>query len=271
MRQGRRRRDGQVTTRTATRRSTTRWCAWPRTSPSAIRWSTARATSATSTAITPPPCATPRRADRRPPRCCSRASTRTPSTSAHLRRRRTTSRSSCRPASPTCWPTARPASPSAWRPASRRTTPTSCATRCLHLIKHPNATIEKLVELRAGPGLPHRRRHRRAARADPGGLQDRPRRLPPARPWEKEDTGPRHLPDRRHRDPLPGAEGQAGRAHRRADRREEGCRCWATCATSCAEDVRLVLEPKSRTVDPVRADGEPVQADRARDPLLRST
>ena len=47
--------DGQATTRTATRRSTTRWCASPRTSPSATRWSTARATSATSTAITPPP------------------------------------------------------------------------------------------------------------------------------------------------------------------------------------------------------------------------
>ena len=35
-----------------------------------------------------------------------------------------------------------------------------------------------------------------------------------------------------------------------------------------AETVRLVLEPKSRAVDPVRADGEPVQADRAGDALL---
>ena len=35
-----------------------------------------------------------------------------------------------------------------------------------------------------------------------------------------------------------------------------------------AETVRLVLEPKSRAVDPVAADGEPVQADRARGPLL---
>ena len=59
VRQGGRRRDGRATTRTATSRSTTPWCAWPRTSPSAIRWSTARATSATSTAITPRPCATP--------------------------------------------------------------------------------------------------------------------------------------------------------------------------------------------------------------------
>ena len=42
-------------------RSTTPWCAWPRTSPSAIRWSTGRGISAISTAITPRPCATPRR------------------------------------------------------------------------------------------------------------------------------------------------------------------------------------------------------------------
>ena len=42
-------------------RSMTPWCAWPRISPRAIRWSTARAISAISTAITPPPCATPRR------------------------------------------------------------------------------------------------------------------------------------------------------------------------------------------------------------------
>ena len=43
------------TTRTATRRSTTRSCAWRRISRSAIRSSTGRAISATSTAITPPP------------------------------------------------------------------------------------------------------------------------------------------------------------------------------------------------------------------------
>jgi hypothetical protein len=37
------------------------WSASRRISRSAIRWSTGRATSATSTAITPRPCATPRR------------------------------------------------------------------------------------------------------------------------------------------------------------------------------------------------------------------
>jgi topoisomerase-4 subunit A len=43
------------TTRMATSRSMTRWCAWRRTLPSATRSSTARAISAISTAITPPP------------------------------------------------------------------------------------------------------------------------------------------------------------------------------------------------------------------------
>ena len=73
----------------------------------------------------------------------------------------------------------------------------------------------------AGPGLSHRRRHRRAARADPGGLQKWPRRLPLARQVAARGHRPRHLPDHRHRDPLSGAEGQAGRAHRRADQRQE--------------------------------------------------
>ena len=43
------------------RRSTTPWCAWRRNSPRVTRWSKARAISATSTAITPRPCATPKR------------------------------------------------------------------------------------------------------------------------------------------------------------------------------------------------------------------
>ena len=59
------------TTRTATRRSTTPWCAWPRTSPCATRWSTARATSAPSTATRRRPCGTPKPAWRSSPRSCS--------------------------------------------------------------------------------------------------------------------------------------------------------------------------------------------------------
>ncbi len=50
----------------ATRRSTTPWCAWRRTSPCACRWSTARAISAPWTAIRRRPCAIPRRVWRAP-------------------------------------------------------------------------------------------------------------------------------------------------------------------------------------------------------------
>ena len=55
----RRRGDGQVPPARRQRPSTTRWCAWRRTSRCAIRWSTARATSARSTATAPRRCATP--------------------------------------------------------------------------------------------------------------------------------------------------------------------------------------------------------------------
>ena len=46
--------------RMASWRSMTRWCGSPRSSRSATRWSMARGTSATSTAITPPLIVTPR-------------------------------------------------------------------------------------------------------------------------------------------------------------------------------------------------------------------
>ncbi len=75
--------------------------------------------------------------------------------------------------------------------------------------------------VRARAGLSDRRHHRRAARVDPGGLQDRPRRLPPAGALGEGGHRARRLPDRRHRSALPGTEGQAGRAHRRAVEREE--------------------------------------------------
>ena len=114
-------------TPTATSRSTRPWSGWPRTSPPAIRSSTARAISAMSTAITRRPCATPKRASPMSPWRCWRASTRTPATFAPTMTARTPSRSCCPPASPISWPTAPAASPWAWRLASRRTMPPSCA------------------------------------------------------------------------------------------------------------------------------------------------
>ncbi len=63
--------------------------------------------------------------------------------------------------------------------------------------------------------------------------------------------GPRRLPDRRHRDSLPGAEGPADREDRRADRARRSCRCSTTSATKSAEDVRA----RPRAEDPHRRPG----------------
>ena len=81
----------------------------------------------------------------------------------------------------------------------------------LHLIKHPERDDREARRVDARARFPDRRRAGRAARADPRSLQDRPRRLPPARQVEEGRHRPRRLSDRRHRDPLSGAEGQARR------------------------------------------------------------
>ena len=119
----------------------------------------------------------------------------------------------------------------------------------------------------AGARLPDRRHHRRIARVDPGGLQDRPRRLPPARALGARGNRPRHLPDHRHRNSLPGAEGQAGRAPGGADQREEGAaaRRRARRVGGNRAAGAGAQEPRRRSG---AADGEPVQAHRARAALL---
>ena len=91
----------------------------------------------------------------------------------------------------------------------------------LHLIKFPNATADKLVDFVPGPDLPDRRHHRRAARRDRAGLQDRARQLPSARALDAGRYRPRHLSDRRHRDSVSDPQGAAGRPHRRAAAAEE--------------------------------------------------
>ncbi len=85
----------------------------------------------------------------------------------------------------------------------------------LHLIKHPDATVEKLRRIRSRPGLSDRRHHHRQPRKHHRMLQDRPRRLP--RPCQVADRGsrPRRLPDHRHGNSVPGAEVAADREDRR--------------------------------------------------------
>ena len=83
--------------------------------------------------------------------------------------------------------------------------------------------------VRAGAGFPDRRHHHRPRR-HARRLQDRPRRGRPARqePCRGGAQGPRG--DRRHRDPLSGQQGEAGRAHRR-----DACaKSWSRASPSCA-------------------------------------
>ena len=199
--------------------------------------------------------------------CCSRASTRTPSISAPP----TTARTQEPVVLPANFPNLLANGTSGIAVGMATSIPPhnveELCTALLHLIKHPNAHIDKLVEMVPGPDFPTggvlvepREQILEAYKTGRGGFRLRAK-------WEKEDTGPRHLPDRRHRDPLSGAEGQAGRAHRRADRRQE-----AAPPRRRARRVGRDRAPRAGAQEPRRrsrrADGEPVQADRARDPLL---
>jgi hypothetical protein len=148
-------------TRMATSRSMTRWCASRRISRSAIRWSTGRAISAISTAITPPPMRYTEARMTEVARSCSTASTEDAVDFARPTMARTRSRSCSRPPSRTCWPTARrhrgrhgDLDPAAQRRRALR-------RRALHLIKHRDATVDEADDLRPGAGFPDRRHHRR--------------------------------------------------------------------------------------------------------------
>jgi topoisomerase-4 subunit A len=120
----------------------------------------------------------------------------------------------------------------------------------LHLIKHPNATIEKLVELVPGPDFPTggvvvepREQILEAYRSGRGGFRLRAR-------WAKEETGrgtyqivvteiPYQVQKAKLVEKIAELMGEK-KLPLLADVRDES-----------AEEVRLVLEPKSRSVDPV--------------------
>ncbi|QPC44817.1 DNA topoisomerase IV subunit A [Kaustia mangrovi] len=120
----------------------------------------------------------------------------------------------------------------------------------LHLIKHPNASIEKLVEFVPGPDLPtggeiveSRQNILEAYRTGRGGFRVRAR-------WEREDLGRgtwqivvTEIPYQVQKGRLVEKIAELLQARKLpllGDVRDES-----------AEDVRLVLEPRSRTVDPV--------------------
>ena len=120
----------------------------------------------------------------------------------------------------------------------------------LHLIKHPNATIEKLVEFVPGPDFPTggvivepREAILEAYRSGRGGFRLRAK-------WQKEDTGrgtyqvvvteiPYQVPKAKLVEKL--AELLA----------EKKLPLVGDVRDESAEEIRLVIEPKSRTVDPV--------------------
>ena len=92
----------------------------------------------------------------------------------------------------------------------------------IELIKHPDATLATADEAAAGPGLPDRAASSTAPRAS--GTPTRPAaassRCRARAVIEKTARGDKEV-DRRHRDPLPGQQGEADRAHRRARQRQE--------------------------------------------------
>jgi hypothetical protein len=133
----------------------------------------------------------------------------------------------------------------------------------LHLIKFPNATADKLVELVPGPDLPTggiivepREQIVEAYKTGRGSF--RLRALDSGGYWA------RYLPDRRHRDPLSDPEGPARRPHRRAVANQE-----AATPRRHSRRVDRSGEARARAEEPHRrsypAHGIDVQAHRARD------
>ncbi|WP_409560329.1 DNA topoisomerase IV subunit A [Hyphomicrobium sp. MC8b] len=120
----------------------------------------------------------------------------------------------------------------------------------LHLIKHPNATIEKLVELVPGPDFPTggvivepRAQILEAYKTGRGGFRVRAR-------WDKEETGRGGY--QVVVTEIPYGVQKAKLIEKIADlMSEKKLQLLGDVRDESAEEIRLVLEPKSRTVDPI--------------------
>ncbi|MBA4171364.1 MAG: DNA topoisomerase IV subunit A [Hyphomicrobium sp.] len=120
----------------------------------------------------------------------------------------------------------------------------------LHLIKHPNATIERLVELVPGPDFPTggiivepREQILEAYRTGRGGVRLRAR-------WTKEDTGRGGY--QIVVTEVPYQVQKAKLVERIAELlSEKKLPLLGDVRDESAEEIRLVLEPKTRAVDPV--------------------
>lgn len=120
----------------------------------------------------------------------------------------------------------------------------------LHLIKHPNATIEKLVELVPGPDFPTggvivepRAQILEAYKTGRGGFRVRAR-------WGKEETGRGGY--QVVVTEIPYGVQKAKLIEKIADlMSEKKLPLLGDVRDESAEEIRLVLEPKSRAVDPI--------------------
>ena len=127
----------------------------------------------------------------------------------------------------------RRASPSAWRPRSRRTTSREVVRRHRARHRQPGArrstTCCSIVQ---GPGLPDRRHHLRHARASATATRPAAASSGCARACQVEEGRAGRDEPGRHRDPVPGQQGEPAREDRRPGARGEDHRHLATCATS---------------------------------------
>jgi len=120
----------------------------------------------------------------------------------------------------------------------------------LHLIKHPNATIEKLVEMIPGPDFPTggiivepRDQILEAYKTGRGGFRIRAK-------WDKEDTGRGGY--QIVVTEIPYQVQKAKLVERIAElMTEKKLPLLGDIRDESAEEIRLILEPKSRTVDPL--------------------
>jgi len=128
----------------------------------------------------------------------------------------------------------------------------------LHLIKHPNTTIEKLVEFVPGPDFPTggiivepHEAMLEAYKTGRGGFRVRAR-------WSRRNQ-PRRLSNRRDGNSLPSSESQARRKTRRADERKETAAARRRSRRKCRRSPADfgAQEPDSRSG---AADGKFVQA-----------
>ena len=145
-----------TTTRTARPSSTRRWCAWPRTSTCATRSSTARATSAPSTATRRRRCGTPRPAfSRIAMEMLARHRRQHRRLDAQLRRDAARAHRSAEPHAEPHGQRLAAASPSAWRPTSRRTTSARSCRRHRAPHRQPETpTADDLMQFIKGPDFP---------------------------------------------------------------------------------------------------------------------